>query len=283
MGWFGDILNTVLPIGGAIVGGVTGGPGGAIAGYTAGKSLSGGIGGVLGSLVGGGSTGQQIGSAGGLNALTGVAGAYLGSQAYKDAANTANDRLNPYQQTGLDANNKLAGLAGLNGADMQSYLQSMPGYQFALTQGLKSVQNNAAARGLGESGAALKGAAQYATGLADQTYNNNFNNLLKLSSLGQDTATKMGNINIGQGINTANAYTAGANAIQGGFNSIPAGNYYNQLLQGMYGNGTNGGTGANAMPSGYTDLGTSMPWLNGNGGTLPQGYTDLGTSMPWIG
>lgn len=45
-------------------------------------------------------------------------------------------------------------------------------YNFTRTQGLKAVQNAAAARGLGVSGAALKGASTFATGLADNTYQN---------------------------------------------------------------------------------------------------------------
>lgn len=55
-------------------------------------------------------------------------------------------------------------------------LQSTPGYQFTLGQGLKSVQNSYAAKGLGSSGAALKGAADYATGDASNTYNQQFSN-----------------------------------------------------------------------------------------------------------
>lgn len=58
----------------------------------------------------------------------------------------------------------------------ESELQKTPGYQFNLTQGLKAVQNSAAARGLGVSGAAQKGAANFATGLADSTYQNQFAN-----------------------------------------------------------------------------------------------------------
>jgi hypothetical protein len=56
----------------------------------------------------------------------------------------------------------------------QATLETLPGYQFARTQGLKAVQNSAAARGLGVSGAALKGAATFSQGLADQNYNNYF-------------------------------------------------------------------------------------------------------------
>jgi hypothetical protein len=46
-------------------------------------------------------------------------------------------------------------------------VKNMPGYDFLLSQGLKATQNSAAARGLGVSGTAMKGAANYATGLAD--------------------------------------------------------------------------------------------------------------------
>jgi hypothetical protein len=58
----------------------------------------------------------------------------------------------------------------------QAQLEATPGYQFNLTQGEKAIQNSAAARGLGTSGAALKGATTFATGLADSTYQNQFNN-----------------------------------------------------------------------------------------------------------
>ncbi len=66
-------------------------------------------------------------------------------------------------------------LPGIPGAMTIESLKATPGYQFTLDQGLKATQNSAAARGLGVSGAALKGAANYATGLSDQTYNTRFN------------------------------------------------------------------------------------------------------------
>jgi hypothetical protein len=58
----------------------------------------------------------------------------------------------------------------------EAELVQTPGYQFNLSQGLRAAQNSAAARGLGVSGAALRGAANYATGLADSTYQNQFAN-----------------------------------------------------------------------------------------------------------
>ncbi len=73
-----------------------------------------------------------------------------------------------------DLQNAMVGLGSSETA--QNFLEQTPGYQFALNQGLKSTQNAAAARGLGVSGAALKGAASYATGLADNTYQQQYSN-----------------------------------------------------------------------------------------------------------
>src|SRR6185312_2792231 len=57
----------------------------------------------------------------------------------------------------------------------QANLEQTPGYQFTKAQGLKAVNNDMGARGLLNSGAAMKGAANYATGLADSTYMDQFN------------------------------------------------------------------------------------------------------------
>jgi hypothetical protein len=61
-------------------------------------------------------------------------------------------------------------------------LEQTPGYQFALQQGLKATQNKYAAGGLGVSGAAMKGATDYAEGLAGQTYQQAFQNDLAQKS-----------------------------------------------------------------------------------------------------
>lgn len=81
----------------------------------------------------------------------------------------------------------------------QQQLEQTPGYQFTLAQGLKSVQSANAAKGLGVSGAALKGAAEYATGLADKTYANRFNEA-------QQRFTDYLNLNSGQQANLTNQY-----------------------------------------------------------------------------
>lgn len=111
-------------------------------------------------------------------------------------ASTANYQ--PYINSGANAANMITGLEGGTGtgvpsaSNIQSTLQSLPGYQFALQQGLQTTQNSAAAQGLGNSGAAIKAADQYSTGLANQYYNNLLTGL-------QNTA--------GQGLNAAGGLT----------------------------------------------------------------------------
>lgn len=141
----------------------------------------------------------------------------------------------------------------------EATLQQTPGYQFNLTQGLKSVQNSAAARGLGSSGAALKGAATFATGLADNTYQNQFNNantnrqfafnsLLAPTQVGENAAGALAGAanNEANGVSSALGY--GGNAAAQGYNAY--GQAANQLgssvtLAGLYGkkNGLFGSTG----------------------------------------
>jgi hypothetical protein len=153
------------------------------------------------------------------SAVIGGASSLMGSgkasSAAKDAANTQKQMylqtradLSPFTQTGagvLPALNALsmsgptgggpdyvAQAAGERPLQMtQAQLEQTPGYQFTLDQGLKATQSAAAARGLGVSGASLKGAATYATGLANQTYKDQFN-------LQQQRFTDLINLNTGQ-------------------------------------------------------------------------------------
>lgn len=79
---------------------------------------------------------------------------------------------------GLDSKTGQMGAGGPDTAGIQNFLEQTPGYQFTKSQGLQATQNGFAAKGLGSSGAAMKGAAQFATGLADQTYETRLNDYL---------------------------------------------------------------------------------------------------------
>ena len=157
----------------------------------------------------------------------------------------------------------------------QAGMENLPGYQFTRDQGLKSVQANAAARGLGSSGTAIKGAERFASGLADQTYGNQFQRYFDLeqanranafnrpfatAQLGQGAANSLANVYMGTGqqvggnmIGIGNAQGASAmaqgNAVAGFGNNLMNYGMMQQYMQrpqaqqqsGMYG----------AQPSGY--------------------------------
>src|SRR5215831_15810880 len=119
-------------------------------------------------------------ASGALSAGSQLSGSGKASSSAKDAAKIQlqiaqmnQARLSPFVQAGADVLPQLAGAQP--GTETLAQLEATPGYQFILDQGLKSTQNAVAARGLGVSGAAIKGAANYATGLAQNTYQNIFN------------------------------------------------------------------------------------------------------------
>lgn len=134
--------------------------------------------------------------------------------------------LGPYRGYGLQAGGELSNrLTALSQPfnPTQADLEATPGYKFTLDQGLQSVQNAAAAKGLGISGAALKGAASYATGLADSTYKtqfdidqanktNSFNKLLDLTRVGQSAAGATAQLGTQSAQNAGQFSTSGANA-----------------------------------------------------------------------
>jgi hypothetical protein len=115
----------------------------------------------------------------------------LGEQAINPLVNALGYNYSP--QTGMikDPNSPLNQTFsyGAFSAPTEAQAQATPGYQFTLNQGLKSTQNSAAARGLGSSGAALKGASAYSTGLADSTYNDVYNRALNAYNANYNTAS----------------------------------------------------------------------------------------------
>lgn len=205
--------------------------------------------------------GATIGAAG-LGAVGSIAGGLIQANAASNAANMQQQQyeqtrsdLAPYNTAGQGAVNQLMtalpSLAAPINMD-EAALEQTPGYQFTLAQGLKSVQNSAAARGLGTSGAALKGAATYATGLADSTYQQQFANanqnkqnaynfLTGTSQLGANAAAQSGQIAqqgaAGAASSVTGAGTALSAGLQGAGNALTSGvntanglNYANQLL-----------------------------------------------------
>ena len=188
------------------------------------------------------------------------------------AQNQAN--LQPFisQGTGLIPEiNALEGVGGAGAAGIQNTLETLPGYQFANQQGLKSVQNSATARGLGVSGAAQKGAASYSTGLANQYYNNLLGGLQNTEQLGANAGSALAGVGattgqgiagttVGAGNALAQGTTGAANAIAGGLGNVGSLVYANSILSGINSQGA-GGNGINAITvpgSGYAGYDVSL-------------------------
>ena len=147
-------------------------------------------------------------------------------------------------------------------------LENSDYYKFASTQGQKAVQNAAAARGLGKSGAALKGAAAFAKGLATDTYktawdmenqnkSNAFNRLKSLVDVGENAAAMTGTLGEKAAYNQGTALVGGANAEAAADNRIGStvnkfagdiGGY--AMYQGLYGGKSGGGGGYSPSTAG---------------------------------
>jgi len=145
----------------------------------------------------------------------------------------------PFRAAGITGQNRLMELLGLGGNvgaagygkysrdfGMQDFQQD-PGYAFRLSEGLKGLDRQAAARGGLISGGALKAATQYGQEMGSQEYQNAFNRyqtnrtnqlqpLGNLQAIGQSAASNQGS--------AAGAYgTAGGNAIMQGGAATAAG------------------------------------------------------------
>lgn len=252
----------------------------------------------------------------GAGALAAGASAYSGNKAagaQESAANaadqtqlqmfnTTNSEQAPYRQAGGQALNALSGFYGLGGVDTtavggtstgpggtaggasstpdyNAILSNLPGYQFQMQQGTQAINQNLAAQGLLQSGAAGKELAQYGQGLASNYAGQYVNGLQSLAGLGQSstqasgqlgqqTANQIGSNQIYAGNAQASSYATTANAINGGLGNITSGlgrmnsPNYNGLDPEMFGGG-NGYTGyvPNNGNAGYTsgDIGWGGP------------------------
>lgn len=79
----------------------------------------------------------------------------------------AEGRFDPYINTGLSSLGEMSGLAG---SPLDVDVTQDPGYQFRLSEGIKGIENSAAARGTQLSGRNLKDIGRFSQGLASQEY-----------------------------------------------------------------------------------------------------------------
>jgi len=169
-----------------------------------------------------------IGAIGSL--ASGALGMFGSQSASKEQAQAAQNNLNfqtnllglnekdlsPFMFNGRSADATLTNLL-TPGANMESTLESLPGFQFQSQWGTKTAQNALAAEGLGGStGPLAKTISDYNNGLASTSYGNYVSQLLAASGLGLNAAE-----GITGATNTASA--AGGNALTNQGNALASG------------------------------------------------------------
>lgn len=158
----------------------------------------------------------------------------------------------PYRQAGLTGQNRLMELMGLGGNTgatgygkysrdfgMQDFQQD-PGYSFRLSEGLKGLDRQAAARGGLISGGALKAAVGYGQEMGSQEYQNAFNRyqtnrtnqlqpLGNIMASGQSAASNQGSAAGAYGSGGSNALIGMGNAGAAGINAAGQANAAGQM------------------------------------------------------
>lgn len=124
-----------------------------------------------------------------------------------------------FGQSGADAfNGGLSNIMGiLTGSDGGKALDNWwksSGGNFLLNQGTDQINANMYARGLGKSGADMKGLEQYRQGLADTKLNEVLQNFMGVSKLG---------LGAGDLVSNAGQYSKGSGGSQGSLGSIMQG------------------------------------------------------------
>lgn len=207
-----------------------------------------------------------------------AAAAQAGQALSESQFNKTQSNLAPFIKAGQNALpqlNSLLGLGPSGGAGQQSALENLPGYQFAKTQGEQAVTNQFAAQGLAGSGAAAKGAINYAEGLANSNWLNYITPIQTLVGSGQNAANGLGSLGLGTaqtnaqlGVGAAQAGAAGtvgsANAITGAIGQISS----NALTSGLYLDNKNNNNQTSNNGSYWVN-----PSLAPDGGSLPYAPT----------
>jgi len=182
-------------------------------------------------------------------------------------------RQQPFLQTGTEFFNRLAALQRGGPDAAQQFLQMDPGYQFRLSEGMKALDRQAAARGGLISGGALKAAQRYGQDLGSQEYSAAYGRLAGLADVGPRAAGVMSGLGerygqtagqnmmaggqaaaqglMGAGAARASGYMGGANALTGALGSYLNYNQNQQLLNRLLPSGGGGGSPIVSTPYDY--------------------------------
>lgn len=154
---------------------------------------------------------------------------------------------------------KAAGLKALQGLQDGSFYQKDPGYQFRLDEGTNSINAGLAARGLANSGVALKELTKYGQNFASNDYQNAWNRTNQIANYGNQASTALGNFAGGYGTNVANNAIGYGNATAAA--EIAQGNRNAQMFNSVLSAGGQALGAMSGMPTGG---------MGGAGGGMPK-------------
>jgi hypothetical protein len=243
---------------------------------------------IVGSIIGAGASllGGYMASQGAQSAADAQARSAKKAQELQREMWLKNLELNaPFRAAGLKAQNSLLdylGLSGRTGAEgygegAQSFtmdkFKADPGYAFRMSEGLKALDANAAARGGLISGNALRAAEDYGQNAASGEYQNAFNRyyaernaklnpLQSLLGVGQSASQALGSAGQNYATNAGGDIMAGGAARASGY--LGGANAWNQALGGV------GNALSRGMVNSYM-YGQNNPYSYGAGGYYGQG------------
>ena len=124
----------------------------------------------------------------------------------------ADQKLEPFRQQGLIAQDELASMLGIPNADGElvpydiDRLKATPGYQFFFQEGQEAVERSAAGQKL--SGAQLKAQTQYGQGFAERYFGNQIGYLQNMQGIGANAANSLAQAAVNTGGNIGQTYNS---------------------------------------------------------------------------
>jgi hypothetical protein len=180
-----------------------------------------------------------------------------------DARNASLDKMRSL--LGIGGDTSQAGYGSLGGAIKPTDVQNEAGYQFGLNQGLTAQNNLLGARGMRNSGAAIKAATRYGNDYATTKYDNAFNRevanrsaqlnpLQSVAGLGQTGASTVASAGTNYANNVSSNQTSLGNAQAA--NSLSQGNIWGNTINqlgSIYKNSATSGNGYTMGSDGWAN------------------------------
>lgn len=132
----------------------------------------------------------------------------------------ANDPYATLGGAGSENSSQIAALLGQNGQDPTEMLRSTPGYEFSFNEGMKAIEHSLGAKNALYSSKAMRDITRYGQGMADQLFQQTFNNRLSIADGASGSARVALGATTGASTDLASGQIAAASTRAGGTQSL---------------------------------------------------------------